>query len=100
MTVVANEDTTANFTNDTTVNGIKVCKMLSNNEGSLAGSVFSFDITWTFTPATGAAAITGGGTAYVTAVANPGGACVVWTPPTELDGPQGFQSAPVVHGSD
>lgn len=90
LTVVADQDTTANFTNDTTVNGIKVCKILSNNEGSLAGSLFSFDISWTFTPPTGAAPISGAGTAYVTAVAAPGGACVVWTPPTELDGPYGI----------
>jgi hypothetical protein len=96
LTVTSDQDTTANFINDTTVNGIKVCKILSNNEGSLAGSVFSFDIGWTFTPPTGASAISGEGIADVTAVASPGGACVVWTPPTELAGPYGIPVGSVV----
>jgi hypothetical protein len=75
--VTANEETTANFTNATSLNWIKVCKTLINNEGSLAGSTFSYAISWTFTPPTGATAITETGTASLTAVASPGQVCVV-----------------------
>jgi len=75
--VTANEETTASFTNATALNWIKVCKTLTNNEGSLAGSTFSYAISWTFTPPTGASAITESGTASLTAVAAPGQVCVV-----------------------
>ncbi len=75
--VTANEETTADFTNATALNWIKVCKILTNNEGSLAGSTFGYTISWTFTPPTGATAITETGSASLTAVAAPGQVCVV-----------------------
>jgi hypothetical protein len=75
FTVGANEETTANFTTDTALNWIKVCKVLKNNQGSLAGSTFWYDISWTFTPPTGATAITETGTVGVAAVPAPGVVC-------------------------
>ncbi len=91
FTVTENQTTTAFFTNDTTVNEIEICKILANNQGNLAGSVFSFNVTWTFTPPTGAPPITRSGTASVTAVASPGpGSCVEFTPATTLPGPFGI----------
>jgi hypothetical protein len=76
FSVVAPYETTANFTNDTSLNLFKVCKILTDNEGSLAGQWFKYDVSWTFTPPTGAAPITDGGVVSVQAVAAPGEACV------------------------
>jgi hypothetical protein len=80
FTVTAGLETTAYFTNSTNMNSIKVCKDLANNMGSLAGTSFAYDVSWTFTPPTqnlAVATFTGGETDYVTAVANPGEACSV-----------------------
>jgi len=82
VTVAAGSDTTVNFSNDTNINEIKVCKVLANNQGALAGDTFSFNVAWVFTPPTGAAAISGSGTVYVTAVAAPGNSCSVFPDPT------------------
>jgi hypothetical protein len=68
--------TTANFTNDTYLNQFKVCKILSNNDGSLAGQWFKFNVSWTFTPPNGAAPISDSGVVSVQAVAHPGETCV------------------------
>ena len=77
--------TTANFTNDTYLNQFKVCKILSNNQGNLAGQWFKFNVSWTFTPPTGAAPISNpGGVVSVQAVAAPGETCVQPTAPTAL----------------
>ncbi len=68
--------TTANFTNDTYLNQFKVCKILANNQGLLAGQWFKFDVSWTFTPPTGAAPISDNGVVNVQAVTAPGETCV------------------------
>jgi hypothetical protein len=74
--------TTADFTNDTYLNQFKVCKILSNNQGNLAGQWFKFNVSWTFTPPTGAAPISNpGGVVSVQAVAAPGETCVQPTAP-------------------
>ncbi len=92
VTATAGVDTTVNFSNDTNINEIKVCKVLANNEGALAGDTFSFNVAWVFTPPTGAAAISGSSTVYVTAVAAPGNACSVFPDPTLKTGlPVGTQ---------
>jgi len=75
FTVTADLETTADFVNSTNLNWIKVCKTLTNNEGSLAGQAFEFNVAWTFTPANGAAPISESGTVDVVAVASPGTAC-------------------------
>ena len=80
FTVTAGYETTGDFTNATNVNLIKVCKVLTNNEGNLAGTEFYFDVSWVFTPANGATPITWtGGEVGVVAVAAPGQACTVVT---------------------
>jgi hypothetical protein len=78
FTVVAGQETVAQFWNTTDLGWFKVCKILQNDEGSLAGKTFGFDISWTFTPPNGAAPITATGTASVVAVdaSVPQGACV------------------------
>ncbi len=86
VTVNPNYDTTVNFWNDTAVNEIKVCKTLANNEGALAGDLFSFNVAWVFTPPTGALPISGSATVYVTAVAAGSTACVVYPDPTGKTG--------------
>jgi hypothetical protein len=57
---------------------IKVCKVLANDQGSLAGRTFTFNVSWTFSPATGAT-ISSGGSQLVSVVAVPStvenGAC-------------------------
>jgi hypothetical protein len=68
--------TTADFTNDTYLNQFKVCKILSNNQGLLAGNTFKFNVSWTFTPPTGAAPISDNGVVNVQAVTAPGETCV------------------------
>jgi len=75
-TVGLGNETTVNFVNDTALNQIKVCKILSNNQGNLAGQEFWFNIAWTFTPPTGAAPISASGNVGVVAIASPGQVCV------------------------
>jgi hypothetical protein len=79
FTIAADEITLANFYNSTAVGWIKVCKILADDQGSLAGSTFKFNISWTLTPPTSSTAITGTGSVSVIAVdaANTGGACAV-----------------------
>lgn len=79
VTVTTNVDTTVWLWNSTNLNDIKVCKILSNNLGNLAGTTFWFDISWSFTTPTGAGTYTGSGEVGVTAVAAPGGNCAVFT---------------------
>jgi hypothetical protein len=78
VTVTAGQDTGVEFVNATNVNTVKVCKTLLDNMGSLAGSTFDFNVSWTFTPANGAAPISGGGTVGVVAVAAPGSNCALY----------------------
>ncbi len=80
FTIAAGEITVANFTNSTALGWVKVCKILSDDEGSLAGSTFNFNLSWSFAPpteASTAAPITGMGTVSVVAVdaSVAGGAC-------------------------
>ena len=76
--VTADLETTADFVNATNLNWIKVCKTLSDNEGSLAGQTFEFNVAWTFTPANDVTApISESGTVDVVAVASPGTACSI-----------------------
>jgi len=79
FTVAADEITLANFYNTTALGWVKVCKILADDQGSLAGSTFKFNISWSFTPPTSSTAITGTGSVSVMAVdaANTGGACAV-----------------------
>jgi hypothetical protein len=72
--------TTATFVDATQYNYVKVCKVLKNNLGNLAGTTFSYTVSWVFTPpiATGAAAFPAvGDDVTVVAVAAPGKACSV-----------------------
>jgi hypothetical protein len=78
ITVTADSDTPVAFVNATNLNTVKVCKTLTNNLGNLAGSTFDFNVAWTFTPANGAAPISGNGTVGVLAVASPGTNCAVY----------------------
>ena len=78
FTVNPGIDTTADFVNATQLNLIKVCKVLANDQGSLAGKTFTFNVSWTFSPATGATiSSTGSGLVSVMAVPSTvqGGAC-------------------------
>jgi hypothetical protein len=50
LTVTAGFETTADFADATQLNTIKVCKVLANNLGSLAGTTFNYSVGWTFTP--------------------------------------------------
>jgi hypothetical protein len=69
FTVNPGIDTTADFVNATQLNLIKVCKVLANDQGSLAGKTFTFNVSWTFSPATGATiSSTGNGLVSVVAV--------------------------------
>ena len=77
--MAAGYETTANFIDATNVNTFKVCKTLTNNLGNLAGQTFWYNISWTFTPANGAAPISNTGEVGVVAVAAPGTACTVVT---------------------
>jgi hypothetical protein len=81
FTVNAGYETTATFVNATQLNLIKVCKVLANDQGSLAGSIFTFNVSWTFSPATGAKAISNSGPVNVVAVPSTvlGGACTLVT---------------------
>jgi hypothetical protein len=86
VTVNAGQVVEVDITNALLTSDFKLCKMLANNQGNLAGSVFGYDYTWSFTlPATlssPAITITGPnangspGTTSVTAVANPGQNCL------------------------
>jgi hypothetical protein len=75
--VGANQGVSALFTDGTVLGYFKICKVLANDQGSLAGSKFVYTIGWTFSPPNGAAAITGTGSATVVAVdaSVAGGAC-------------------------
>jgi hypothetical protein len=76
--------TTVTLDNDTALNGFKVCKVLADNEGALAGQTFTFDVSWSFTPPTAQASgapeapITGMGTVSVVAVPSPGENCTIF----------------------
>jgi hypothetical protein len=50
LTVTAGLETTADFADATQLSTIKVCKVLANNLGSLAGSTFNYSVGWVFTP--------------------------------------------------
>ena len=52
FTVTAGFETTGVFLNVTQENFIKVCKVLANNLGALAGTPFNYTVNWTFTPPT------------------------------------------------
>jgi len=66
FTVNATQDVTAIFNNSTSLGAYKVCKVLANDQGSLAGSVFNYNVGWVFTPPTaGSSAISWSGTASV-----------------------------------
>ena len=52
FTVTAGFETTGFFVNATQENFIKVCKVLANNVGALAGQTFYYTVNWTFTPPT------------------------------------------------
>jgi hypothetical protein len=75
--VSANQAVSALFTDGTVLGYFKICKVLADDQGSLAGSKFNYTIGWTFTPPNGATAITGTGSATVVAVdaSVAGGAC-------------------------
>jgi hypothetical protein len=78
VTVSAGQDVEVNFWNATLPSYFKLCKVLANNQGSLAGSTFDYGYTWSFTPPAailGAMPITGSGTTAVTAVASSGSVC-------------------------
>jgi hypothetical protein len=72
--------TTATFVDATQYNYVKVCKVLKNNLGNLAGTTFTYYVSWVFTPpiATGAPAFPAvRDDVTVVAVAAPGEACSV-----------------------
>ena len=78
VTVSAGQDVEVNVWNQVLYSAFKLCKVLANNQGSLAGSTFNYSYTWTLTPPAavlGATPIMSGGSASVTAVANPGSVC-------------------------
>ena len=53
VTVNAGQVVEVDITNALLTSDFKLCKMLANNQGNLAGSVFGYDYTWSFTlPAT------------------------------------------------
>ena len=82
--VVADQETTGDFIDATQLNTIKVCKTLANNLGNLGSSTppttFSYNVEWSFTPATTGgpyATYTGGTSVSVVAVPFPGTACSI-----------------------
>jgi hypothetical protein len=78
VTVSAGQDVEVNVWNQVLYSAFKLCKVLANNQGNLAGSTFNYSYTWTLTPPAailGASAIMWSGSASVTAVANPGSVC-------------------------
>jgi len=78
FTVTAGLETTGFFENATQWNYIKVCKVLANNLGDLAGTTFNYTVNWTFTPPTQNLAFSsysGTTTAEVVALAAPGQQC-------------------------
>ena len=77
FTVTAGLETTANFVNETVLNSIKVCKVLVNNLGVLAGTTFDYNVAWVFSPPNGATPISGNTTVWVAALAAPGEACSI-----------------------
>lgn len=82
FTVTSGLETTADFIDATQENLIKVCKILANNLGSLAGTSFSYTVDWTFTPPTlnlTTPDFTGTETVSVVAGPAPGEACT-WVP--------------------
>ena len=82
FTVTAGFETTAIFTNFTEENTVKVCKVLNNNLGTLAGTAFNYGVSWTFTPPTqnlAFASYGGSSSVDVVAVASPGQQCA-WVP--------------------
>ncbi len=50
FTIAPGETTLANFTDVTELGQVKVCKVLQDDEGSLAGSWFNYSVSWTFAP--------------------------------------------------
>ena len=71
-------ETTADFVNSTQLNLIKVCKVLVNNLGNLAGTTFGYTVGWTFTPSTPNLTtpyFTGSDDVSVVALASPNQAC-------------------------
>lgn len=82
FTVTSGLETTADFIDATQLNLIKVCKILANNVGSLAGTSFGYTVDWTFTPPTPNLTtpdFTGTEQVSVVAVSSPGEACT-WVP--------------------
>jgi hypothetical protein len=80
FTVTAGLETTGVFLNVTQDNFIKVCKVLLNNQGTLAGTSFSYTVNWTFTPPTKNLTFpsySGTEQVVVVAVAAPGQQCSV-----------------------
>jgi hypothetical protein len=80
FTVTAGFETTGVFLNVTQENFIKVCKVLANNLGTLAGTPFSYTVNWTFTPPTKNltfSSYSGTEQVVVVAVAAPGQQCSV-----------------------
>lgn len=75
VTVTAPNETTVTFLNYTNLNSIKVCKILVNNLGALAGTTFAYNVAWTFSPVNGATPISSNEPVYVTAVAASGEIC-------------------------
>jgi hypothetical protein len=83
FTVTAGLETTGVFLNVTQENFIKVCKVLANNLGTLAGTPFSYTVNWTFTPPTKNLTFpsySGTEQVVVVAVAAPGQQCS-WSDP-------------------
>lgn len=60
VTVNAGAYVTLYIWNGTALSYYKMCKTLADNQGSLAGSTFSYDTSWVFTPSNGAAPISSG----------------------------------------
>ena len=52
LTVSAGAYVTLNIEDETLLGGYKICKSLDSNQGSLAGTSFEFDTSWTFQPPT------------------------------------------------
>ncbi|MGA2529962.1 MAG: hypothetical protein ABSG36_12460 [Acidimicrobiales bacterium] len=73
--VGANQGVEAQFVDGTYLGYYEACKVLTDNQGSLAGQVFTYTAKWSFTPPNGAATITGSSQLSLTAVASPGQAC-------------------------
>lgn len=67
VTVPTGVNVETSFYNEAALGVVKVCKTLAANAAALEGDTFVFDVSWSFTPPSPSAPISGSGTVAVTA---------------------------------